>query len=441
MVKEVDKKNKYAYLIMILGIIIRFITNFYARVDVFQHDITFNNAGHFDYAKYIYENNMLPNTNYYEFAQPPINAYLQALVMKIMSFVINRNVSLIKLYSYTKILSFIFSVITLIIIYKIIKEFDVNEFLSNIFIAIFSFYPGLIIMNTQYSNDPISYMFFYLSIYIALIWIKNKKMSTIILLALSIGIGMLTKVSVGLVAFVVGPILLIGLYSSYREDKKNKNGYANFKNVILMLTVFMLIVFPIGLSYSVRNYILFGQKFGEIFDIAVGTKLDLSLKNYSIYDRYIKFAFDRLFDKECNIFHDYYEYNIWVDLIKTSTFDEFTFVKYYPFKNFYPLLVIIYILNLLFWFIGILSIGYNISYISSIEKSVDNFFINKDNKFTINSLIILSLLLFAIAIISYIYFNVRYARSCNSNYRYIAYITFALASSIISSMHLIKCKI
>ena len=73
-------------------------------------------------------------------------------------------------------------------------------------------------MTTQYSNDNIAYMFFYLSIFLSIRWAKDKKLSTIILLALAIGVGMLTKISVGLIAFITGPMMLAVLIKE--KDKK-----------------------------------------------------------------------------------------------------------------------------------------------------------------------------------------------------------------------------
>lgn len=438
--KKPKKADIVTIIILILGIVARLIACILATPTEFQHDVTFE-SGHFDYAKYIYRNWHLADTNYYEFSQPPINAYLQAIVMKIASYFRSSHTGLIQLYSYSKYLTLIYSILTLIIIYKIIKEFDLPKYASNIFLAIMSFYPALIIMTTQYSNDSLGYMFFYLSLFLGIRWAKYKKASTIILLAISIGLGMLTKVSVGLIAFIIGPMMIAVLIKSiyHKDEMANVASTKNLttKSIMIQLVIFALIVFPLGLSYSIRNYILFGQGFGEIFDIVKGSLFDTAIRPYSIFDRYVVFRFDRLFDKKYGIFHDWLEFNIWVDLIKTSTFDEFQFT----FKNLYPILYTIYILNIIFWFVSFISIVYNIVCVakkflyklSAAKKDKAKKGDSKciENVVSYDNLRYLSLMLYFLAIVAYLLFNIRYPRSCNSNYRYIAYITFAQAGSLV----------
>ena len=250
-IKDIKKENIITYAILLLGVVARVVACVLASPTEFQHDVTFE-SGHFDYAKYIYKNWHLADTNYYEFAQPPINAYMQAIVMKIASFLKSSHTGLMQLYSYSKFLTLIYSILTLIIIYKIIKEFDLPSFAKNLFLGIMALYPGLIIMTTQYSNDALGYMFFYLSILLGIKWAKEKKLSTIIFLALTIGLGMLTKVSVGLVAFIIGPMMIAVLVKSICQKdnviKGNVVKSVSTKQIIIQLVIFGLIVFSLGLS-------------------------------------------------------------------------------------------------------------------------------------------------------------------------------------------------
>ena len=281
------KNNLCTFIIFVVAFITRFIAMLNATPTTFQHDVMYKN-GHLDYAAYIFRYWKLGNHNIREFAQPPINAFMQAVVMKILSPFIGYNSSFYtKLYEPTKILSFIYSFLTVIIIYKIINCFDFNKNIKNLFFGIIVLYPGIIIMSTQYSNDNIAYMFFYLSLFLSIKWTKDKQLKTIILLALSIGIGMLTKISVGLIAFITGPMMLAVLISS-----KNK------KEILKQLIIFSLIVFPIGLSYSIRNYIVFNQPIGSIFEIGLNTKLDLRKYSYTIFDRFLSIPLNKFFERK-----------------------------------------------------------------------------------------------------------------------------------------------
>lgn len=418
--KRFDFNNMPTIIIFALGILARLVACIRAVPDMFQHDVQGLGGlhGHLDYAVYIFKNWRLADTNYYEFAQPPVNATMQALFMKFISLFKDFGDDYMKLYSYCKILTFIYSVLTLIIIYKIIKEFDLPKVASNVFFAIMALYPGLIVMTTQYSNDCLSYFFFYLSLYLGIRWAKTKKLSTIICLALSIGFGMLTKVSVGLIAFIVGPMMIIIWIKSLAFNKKGLQSYETKPSITIQLIIFALIVFPLGLSYSIRNYIVFGQGFGEISDIVQGSALDMRLKNFTFAERYLTFAFSKLYDGRYDIFHDWTEYNIWVDLVKTSAFDEFQF----RFDSIYPALYVVWFLNIVFWFIGTISIVYN-AVVMIIKK-----FRCPEN---VRNLRNISLMLYLLAFVAFLSFNLKYPNSPNSNWRYVAYITFGLAGSMI----------
>lgn len=419
------KENMCVYIIACIGVIMRFIAMLLATPHLYQHDVT-GNYNHAHYAFHIFQYWTLPNKNIYEYSQPPLNATMQAICMKLFSPFVKYsryNNGYLNLYSTTKILTFIYSCLTLYIIYKILKEFKLGKFITSLAFGIMALYPGMIIMSTQYSNDALSYLFFYLSLFLSIRWAKNKDLKSIVLLALSIGFGMLTKVSVGLVAFITGPMMIAVLIKE--KDKKK---------IFTQLLIFGLVVFPIGLSYSIRNLVLFKQGFGEIYEVAKNTKLDLRKYNWTVNDRFLSFPIHKIFDKKYGIFHDWFEYNVWIDLIKTSTYDEFHLGEGLANENVIKTIcTILYIINMAFYAIGLVSI------IKTFVDVIKNIFIKKWSFDTpILNLKIICLMLFALAIFAYLFFNIRYPYSCNSNYRYIAYITFALTGAIVSAWNVKK---
>lgn len=445
--KFIKNNNLTVKCIFILGIIIRFIAVLLSNPMYYNHDVGKIGAyGHLDYAIHFYENFKLAPYNTYEFSQPPINAMLQALVMKIVSIFNNFGNDYVKLFECTKVLNFAYSLITLYIVYKILIVLELPKKIINFTLLIFAIYPGYIIMVTQYNNDGISNMFFYISLYFSIKWSKEKNILNIVLLALSIGIGMLTKISVGLVALVTGPMMII-IFIKTLIDYKNKNiSTSELRSIIFQIFIFLIVVFPIGLSYSIRNYLLFGQKFNEVTEIAAETAYDLKLYDIDFVDRFLSFPFHRLFgDKTGNynnsqiyhwlyeeyggdagIYHQALEYNIWIDLIKTATFDEYNFKK----GLLYGLYTFIYILNIIFFFVGFASMIINCV---KIIKTIYISFINKNGDIIKNNILnarIISILLFIIAMSSYIVFNYKYLYSCSSNFRYIPYLLFSLALSI-----------
>ena len=87
MVKDNKKlKSKHIVIsIFVIGIVLRFIAYLLADPSVNQHDVLLR-YGHFDYAVYMFKYWRLAPTWNYEFAQPPVNAIMQAIVMSIIDF-------------------------------------------------------------------------------------------------------------------------------------------------------------------------------------------------------------------------------------------------------------------------------------------------------------------------------------------------------------------
>lgn len=503
------KKSFLEYFILLVGILLRLFFSLNASPTHFQHDVINLPYGHFDYAFHFFRTSSLPPTIEYEFNQPPLNAFLQSTFMKFMKLfnevprsikvqydefmstlssatLTSRNLLkyLLNLYSYNKILTGIYSIITLIIIYKIFKilfnydnektfydgsnainkkiVYDVNSSVDdkvnkkynknkNSFIKsklkllpllIVSIYPGIIMNATQYGNDALAYMFFFLSIYIFILWfdthykvissnenkicenkVHKKSIIYIVMLALSIGLGMMSKIQVGFIAFAIAPLML---YIFFNE--KNK------KNIIIEFLIFALIVFPLGMWYPIRSKILFGVPLGFVGEIAKGTRLEIDTNAYGIVDRFLSFPISRLFDKETGIYHNMVEYNAWIDLIKTSTFDEFNFSKSGNeyFNTF------IYILNTIFHITAFI-----MAFVLLIKKIINSILHINSKKVALQNIescvmrknltLYLGLSLYIIAIFIYVLFNVMHPYSCNTNYRYILFITFAESLITVSS--------
>lgn len=400
------KDNYIAYIILFTGFILRFISGFFSHPMVRQHDVM-GESEWFEYAMYILRNWSLPLSNYRELHQPPVHSIIQALLMKIICFFKSYPTpQLPELYANCKYLSIIYSILTLIIIKKLLDEFDIINKIKNIILIIVSIYPGYILMVSQYGNDNLAFLFFILSLYLTIKWYKNPNLKNIILLALAIGFGMLTKVSVGLIAIIAGPLMLYKLFNKGFD-----------KNIFKMLIIFGIIVFPLGLCYEIRNMILFGQTIGTVPSLESWNPLYIDPEKISIVKRMISFPLDRLCLKKELIYHSTKEYNIWIDLIKTATFDEIT-----KDGRIFILDLIVYIVNILFFFST-----FAIFIVLFIKKTI--FTIKNGIKAALRNhvLLNLSLILYIVALVCYVMFNIKYPASCSSNWRYIPYITFAQA--------------
>ena len=239
--------------------------------------------------------------------------------------------------------------------------------------------PVLVMMSGTMNNDNLSFMFFFLALLYGIRWYKNQSYSNIILIALFIGLGMITKLSIGFIAFIIAPLFLIRFIEKIKEKKYFK--------LIPQFLVFAIIVFPLGLSYAIRNYILFDQSFTYILDFGRDSWLHEVIKEKNIYERFFSLPISQLFHKTQVIFHDYQEYNIWVDLIKTSIFEEFPY-GHSPLACVFA--GVMFLINLPYWLILIPSIVFIIYKL--IKKNYEG------DKF----LVILAIGLIILALISYI---------------------------------------
>ena len=126
-------------LIFIIAILLRII--YVLKIDPYknQHDVgTINSNGGMAYCKYIYDNMSLPNSNSGQFYHPPLHFAISALWMKVGS-VFTKDFN--TLFNSIKYLTLIYSVITLFLFYKILKELHIKDKFKVYMMAAFSLMP------------------------------------------------------------------------------------------------------------------------------------------------------------------------------------------------------------------------------------------------------------------------------------------------------------
>lgn len=436
--KKISGENLFIF-ILLLGFILRLVYGINNQFNQRQHDVgDAYGTGHYGYTIYIFRYLRLPDTNASQFYQPPLNSFLQAIWMRIAAFfapcsdsikesydalftstvAISPNQTdllnyLNYLYNSTKILSIIYSSISLYCIYFILKEFNLKQWVKNTILLFIACQPLMVMMSGTMNNDNLSYMFFFISLLCFIRFIKKPTFRYCIYLALSLGLGMITKLSIGFAAFVYGPVMIykfVRYCIDASKDKEKKNTLIFYS---LQLVLFALIVFPLGLSYATRNYVKFGQSFTYILDFGPSSWLHENIKDRSLFERFFSLPFSQLIHSERGIYHDYREYNIWVDLIKTSIFDEFS----YSMAPTYPA-VILFIANILVCLASIASFIYLIVI----------FFMKRFKEDLWFSLLMASISL--LGLVSYFSLCVKMPYSCTSNFRYITYVAFSSISLV-----------
>lgn len=261
--------SKYKILIciiMLIAIITRIIFVNRSDIGLFQYDIGLYNYlnseenydkvytdfdkgemayTHINYIMYLYNYNNLPPTNEVigQFYHPPLHHFIMATWLKIVD--IFSDVSSIKLESMQYVTVF-YSIVILITLYKVLKELEIDEKYRIVPMILFGFYPLYIYLSGSINNDELVSMFCILSFLYLIKWGKNQSYKNAILVAIFIGLGLMTKTSAVVMIIPAIYIYFKRLYEYVKEEK-------SVKKLILQLIILSIIVLVLGGWFHIIN--------------------------------------------------------------------------------------------------------------------------------------------------------------------------------------------
>ncbi len=291
--------------------------------DRFQHDVySFGRgSGHSGYIEYIFANGHLPDfdvTTVDQFYHPPLHHIIAAVWLRLQTVC---GISYENAFENIQILTLFYSTLCLILSYKIFRRMGLKDSGLITATAVITFCPAFYIMAGSVNNDILSIAFILGAVLNTLYWFKNRSMGRIICIALCIGLGMMTKLSVWMVAPAVA---FIFIYVFFKELK-------SVKTYIVQYLVFLAVCAPLGLCWSVRNYLSWGvpftfvQKLSENSSQYIGDT-PLMTRLFSLDS----IQFDDVAEQFTMFGGEYNEYNPLVGFFKTSVFDEGIAIRHYP---------------------------------------------------------------------------------------------------------------
>lgn len=112
----------------------------------------------------------------------------------------------------------------------------------------------LIMVSATFNNDCLSIAFSTGAIYCTMLWYKSRTIPDIIKTALCMGLGMMTKLSVGVLAVPIGCVFIYVFFSELRS----------FKKYLLQYLIFLAICCPLALWFPIKNLIMFGVPLGYV---------------------------------------------------------------------------------------------------------------------------------------------------------------------------------
>ena len=316
--KRLDS-SMICWLVLLTGLLVRIIYISYTDINVRQHDVhNFfeNNAGHAEYICYLFENRALPDfdpRDIFQFYHPPLHHIICALWLTVVGKLgmSVETTGVASLQFLTVMYSFLFTVFA----YKTLKLLDIKPGTIELCTAAVTFHPTLIILSGSLNNDILSSLLSMSAIYFTAKWAKEQKWLDIVMIAFSIGLGMFTKLSVGLLAPGVAAVFLYVFIKHIKE----------FKKLVPQFLVFGIICVPIGLYWPVRNYVRFDVPLNYVPLISENSGQFIDRTPAERLLNWLPFQFASPFTQWEWNGAAYNEFNPIIALWKNAMFDEGTF--------------------------------------------------------------------------------------------------------------------
>ena len=308
--------------VLAAGFILRSVMVLFTPLNFWQHDVSSfspDQAGFHDtYILYIYNNFTIPDVdvrNYGQFYHPPLHYLVSALFFRL------QNVLPVKFASNInglKMLPMLWTSYLVLFSKKILEQLKIQGKALAFSLMLIVFCPQMIFLAIQVNNDALALMLFVSSIFLAFKWYNKPGLTTVLLLAVSIGCAMMTKLSMGFVAFPVAWIFIARLI---------KNGKKKAGELIKQFAAFALVVFPLGMWFPLRNLICYNVPLTYVYEIDSSANMDVWM--YSPVQRLFVPSKEILSTPYIRQGVEHNDFNIFLGLIKSGLFDNRAFENSY----------------------------------------------------------------------------------------------------------------
>ena len=224
-----------------------------------QGQILGKGHGHLGYIEYIHDHMFLPQFDpreKWQYYHPPLNHIVQAFFMKAQT-VAGVNIR-IAVYN-TTYLPLLYLMLTLVFFFRISEQMGLEKKYGNLVLTVCACSPAFFYIGSYVNNDMLSILLMMASLYFSLKWYKDKKISTVLKAALCFGLGMFTKMSVWMSAVPIAVIFIAALAKDIKAKKKRAAGVW-----FGQMAAFLAVAAPLSFYWSIRNYVRFGMPIGYI---------------------------------------------------------------------------------------------------------------------------------------------------------------------------------
>ena len=386
-------------LIFAAGFVLRLGYVLYTGIDVRQNDIGVFREGeynifHSGYILFMRDRFTVPDFDVSQFGQfyhPPFHYFVCAVFLKVYELFLPKGTHN---YESLQALSLLWSQFALLMLYKTVKLLGIKKEDHVTAALIISAFPVFTLLSGSINNDILSVFLYFAGFYFGIRWFKGGSWKDIMISALAIGFGMMTKLSVGMIAFPLGAIFVVRLIKELKNKTDKKAGFRGF----LQLAAFGVTCAPLGLWYEVRNYLKFGVPLGYV------------LRSDNTYQDISRFTpVQRLFGFYGFPIEDYYinlgsdgeqDYNIFITMVKTALFGEENYRDDLTMSMAGYVLLLVFLVMIIAAFAGMIYMTVTIK--------------KRGNTWEDISMLILAVT----GIISVISFSLKYPHICSMNFRY-----------------------
>ncbi len=424
-------------LIFLTGVSVRLIYALYTPIadnSIRQHDVwrfiagegdflleKFNNRRHAEYIEYIAKYLKLPDVDpsggLSQLYHPPLHHIIAGLWLR---FNMNMGMGYKTAVEGIQILTVFYSSSCMITGYKIFRELGFTGKKLLRATAIISLFPWFFLFAGGVNNDMLSIALGFSAILTTIRWYKNPKIINLMLVALSLGLAMFTKLSMGLLAPAIAFVFLVKFIS---VCKKRQNIVLTRKGekqigilyMIFGFAAFAVVVFPLGLGWQVKNLILWDMPLTYVPSLSHTTNQYVGF--HSVIERFFGINSESVLNPFV-IWGDkgdfgFWEYNIFLGGVKTALFGEDSFFAISGSSSFNE--VVISTIGT-----AICSFLYVFALILIVLSFVALYRFFKNGFFGINKTIVqMFIIIFATFIGNYIVFCFGYPFTCTMNFRYI----------------------
>lgn len=206
-------------------------------------------VGHFYYIMYLYTNHELNDNTKGQQYHPPIHYILSATWL---SFLDNFSLNSMQKIEGLQYLGLVYFFISVILVYKLLEKIKLSNKAKILIMLLYCFHPKLVEMTYYITNDFLVYIFEILSLLLLLNWNENSSFKNAIVLAITLGLGTLTKINCVVMVVPVGICYILKFVNNLKEKKDN--------SLLVLQGIFFWIIFLfLGSSYILRCMILHGE--------------------------------------------------------------------------------------------------------------------------------------------------------------------------------------